>query len=452
MFKKSRWLSTLTLATLFGCSTLSPDQELNEAASLLEPRIGFAPDWSPGPSLDEPWPRPLSLEDAVRLAVVRHPQVRIGLSEIAEQRADLIQAGLLPNPVVSLAFGIPIDSGGGTPATHGIMQPLAALWSRPSRIAAAQADLRTSVFLVCHATVSLATSVGQALAALHHSKRQLALSSRESKLLLERVELLQAKERAGEATRIEVNAARIDLAKARERQVDDQKSLGIAESHLLERLGSRQQILEGDAFDFSTLPAVDSAIPSETDLLDRVATQRLDVVAAFTAAEGSDARTRLASLERLPQIGLGVGTMRNFEDRDAMFPSAQLTVPIFDVGRAAIAKAEAVEQRSLAQADRILNQAVLEVRLARLTLLEKQEHRHRIQTDLVAPRTENHSLAELAYEVGEGSRIDCAQAEARLLEAKRLHEAASLAARLAYFELLKATGGSLHSLEERRKP
>ncbi len=451
MFKTSRWLlaSVLSLA-LFGCRSLSPEEDLREASNLLKPRIGFAPGWGTS-SFEDPWNHPLTLTEAVRVAVRNHPEIRMDLARVARRRADLVQAGLLPNPVVSLGFGIPVDSGGGTPASHGVIQQLAALWNRPVKIAAAQADLRATVLNLCESTVALAATVGSTMAALHHGRNQLSLSSREVQLLTKRVELLLDRERAGEATRLEINAARVDLARAREREVDDQESLAVDRRRMLERLGSKRFAFEIEAFDFSTLPSLEDGIPLETDLLELVATQRLDVVAAFTALDGDDARTRLASWFRSSGIGAGVGYNRNFEDRDAVVPTVQLTPPLFDLGRAATAKAEAIERRSQAEADRILNQAVLEVRVAHVALTQATERRLRVDSDLLLPLRENHRLAAQTYEVGEETLSEVLRNEAQLLEAERRHESAALASRIAYFELVRAAGGSLQPIEEREE-
>lgn len=445
MHAQARWSLAALIAVLLGCRSLSIEPDLRRAAEHLEPRLGFGPEWSEAETAQKGALR-LTLEDAVRLAVERHPRIRVELAELAARRADLVEAGLLPNPVVSLAFGIPVDGGGGSPGRYNVMQAVAALWKRPARVASAEADLRAAVLRLADATVELAAGVGGSMAAVHHARRRLALSSRRVAILEERVALVRRREVAGEATRIETNSARVDLAAARQAQVNDRERVETAERGLLERLGLGGRPTDNLALDFSTLPAIETRAPSEEALLDLVATQRLDVVAAFAAAGGAEARTRVASLDRWPDLDAGAEYERNFEHRDSLAPMLRIAPPIFDTGRAALARAAAIEKRNRAEADGILQRAILETRLAHVAWNRARERWSRLGQDLLAPRRESHRLAAQAATAGEATRIEELREEALLVDAERRHEDAALGVRRAWFELLRAAGGSLDPL------
>lgn len=446
MFTRFRWPLVALLAILLGCRSLSVETDLRQATNELEPRLGFAPSW--------PQPRDnvrastststlLRLDDAVRLAIRRHPDIRVALAELQLRRADLVQAGLVPNPALSLSFGFPFDEDASPPAMHSLAMQLSALWKRPARVAAAQSDLRAFVLSLCESTVALAASVGQSMAAVHHGRVQLELATRAVDTLAARVELLAEREEAGESTRLEVNAARLGLADARRREIDARATAAAAERRLFERLGASEAGPDRHEFDFSSLPSVDLEPPTEAELLELVATQRLDVAAAYAAIEGADARARLASLERWPDIDLGVGYNRNFQRLEALGPVGRIDVPIFDTGRAALAKAEAIERRTLAEADRILAEAILETRLAHVALISAGELRAQISADSLAPARDDHRMALESYEAGEGTRDEVLRREARLIDVERRHDEATLAVRRAYFDLVRAAGGAL---------
>jgi cobalt-zinc-cadmium efflux system outer membrane protein len=448
-------LVAIPLLAAPACRSLSNEPDLRQAADRLESRVGFAPEWAPDePRASDPEEptRPLSVRESMRVAVQRHPVVREKLAELAERRADLVQADRFPNPLLTLSFGFPIDGEGGSPAMHGIRQSLSALWTRPTRVAAAEAELRAAVLSLCDVSVALAASVGRSLAEVHHRERQAGHSSREVLRLEERVELLRTIEAAGEAPRGVVNAARRELAAARRREIDDRERSAAAKRTLFERLGA--SALDAAALgsdlrvDASTLPALDAVPPSEEEVIELVVSQRLDVLAAFAALEGSEARVRSAARSRWPEMTIGVDYYRNFSERESVGPAVGLEIPIFDTGRAALAKAEAIESRTLAAADRILTEAILEARLAHVALVEARERRTRLEVDWLEPLRDDHRIVLEAFEAGEASRVEVLRREAELLEAERRLDDAALAIRVAHYELWRAAGGSLARIDD----
>ena len=112
-------------------------------------RSGYAAAW------DEPWSggeqtwdgaSPLTADQAVIVALRSNRDIRALVEEIGASRADLVQAGLLPNPVLSLTLRPPI-SGADTVMFIGdaVVQEFTALWLIPSRVRAADARLNESV-------------------------------------------------------------------------------------------------------------------------------------------------------------------------------------------------------------------------------------------------------------------------------------------------------------------
>ena len=59
-----------------GCESLDPADDLAAANALIRDRLGFEVDWF---DLGKPSPEPsrLTLEEATRLAVTRHPLIRL---------------------------------------------------------------------------------------------------------------------------------------------------------------------------------------------------------------------------------------------------------------------------------------------------------------------------------------------------------------------------------------
>ena len=121
-------------ALAVGCQSVDPGHEFATASSLVRGRTGHGlPDYLASPESFE----------AIRLALRNHPAVQQDLASIAEARADFVQSGLLPNPVLTVET---LMEGGALRLTMAAaMQSLSELWLRPSRVGAAEARLQEAV-------------------------------------------------------------------------------------------------------------------------------------------------------------------------------------------------------------------------------------------------------------------------------------------------------------------
>ena len=106
----------------------------------LERRSGYSvPASEPGRS--DLLPSTVSLEDglsedeAVTLALWNNASFQEALADLGLSRADLVQAGMLPNPTLSMLFPI-----GAKPLELTVKYPLETLLLRPRRVAAARLD------------------------------------------------------------------------------------------------------------------------------------------------------------------------------------------------------------------------------------------------------------------------------------------------------------------------
>ena len=102
------------------------------ASSLESGPEDACPEWPPRDPLDP--------DTAVSIAMSRDAIVRRSLVAIDKARAGLAQADRAPNPMIELMIGSPIDGLSGAPAMGMAVQQLTWLWTRPHRLAAADAD------------------------------------------------------------------------------------------------------------------------------------------------------------------------------------------------------------------------------------------------------------------------------------------------------------------------
>ena len=101
----------IATALLAGCVTLSPDGGIDKVQALARERIGndaTVPRKDADPAATaaatrELLQKPLTVEAAVRIALLNNADLKSSLAEVGISEADLVQAGRLPNP--GFSFG-----------------------------------------------------------------------------------------------------------------------------------------------------------------------------------------------------------------------------------------------------------------------------------------------------------------------------------------------------------
>ena len=175
-----RGAGVLLLASLsMGCAVHSPHDRgtvstevLDRTGHALRPEPGTGPDLPDGVSLGDG----LSEDEAVAIALWRNPDLEVTLAEMGLAKADLVEAGLIKNPIFSLLFPL-----GPKQLEFTLTWPIEALWQRPRRVAAAQLDMSRTAERLVQGGLDLVRDVRVAYtdALLDEERARLAAESRD---------------------------------------------------------------------------------------------------------------------------------------------------------------------------------------------------------------------------------------------------------------------------------
>ena len=373
----------------------------------------------------------LSSDEAVATALWNNAAFQVTLSQLGFARADLVDAGMLTNPVLSLLFPL-----GPKQFEATLRWPIEVLWERPKRRAAAQLALDVTASSLVQSGLDLALAVR-----LSHADYSLAIDRQrlatETAAALERIDTLtQSRLAAGDIGALEARVARVDAARGRQ---DADRA-----AHDVRLARERLRLLMGLAADDSAVDRIQaSAAPgacgAAADLLPRALAARPDVRAAEIAVEAAGARLGWERRRVLAFTAVldanGQGT-QGFEAG----PGVDVGLPIFNRNQGGRLRAETELQRASAAYVAIQQQVGLDVREAVTLLDQAQESRTAWRTTLVTPLEANLADAEDAYRAGDSSFLFVLENSRRLIEA-RLRErelAADEARALARIE--RATG------------
>lgn len=433
------------LLALGGCASLDPKPDINRAASTVAERSGVTPTWT------EPWEAsltswdgrsPLKVEQALVMALRNNREIRAEVEQIAASRADLVQAGLLPNPVLGLTLRFPFDPvSGGTFIGAQVVQSFTALWLRDGKIRAADARLNQTVLDISDKALRLVAEVKVTHARIVFGQRKIALTDENIATIQKSIDSLESRIRGGEGTPLDVNRARQQLAKAQAERALVVRDLSRERRRMLELIG-----FAAEGADWTVEASVDDSGVTSIDEPAAIAlagSQRLDVAAARSIVEAQRADLSVEEKSRLKDFGLGADFERDVDGKKSIGPVIEVGIPIFDTNAARIAKAGSLARVALATYEAVSQRAVREARIAWIDLDSAARLAEQYRSTVLAISERNLTLAEAALKSGQADVTVLLDAQRELVDARRTLNDLERDAALARIALEQAVGGKL---------
>lgn len=438
----------LPVLILSGCAgSLDPAPDIQRADDLTAQRTGIVPDWKTQSCALWDGDSDLTADDAVRYAVSGHREIRASLERIAASRADLVQSGLLPNPVlnVGLAFqfaGTPAD----TSVAVSVTQSLVALLQRDDRMKAADADLEHQILATSDLALAIAAKARAAHARVYYAQKQVIEQQAAVANAERSVGAARKRFDAGEATSLHVNRQRLLLLRLTAQLARRETDLATRKRELAAAVCRADAPMAWSAVEPSGLSVFDPATIDEDRVVALALEQRLDAAAADATARAALMRAGIEADWRWlagQDLQAGVGYQHTDDGADEIGPALTVPIPIFDTGDARTAKARAEARHAVLMAQDIREEAILEARLALIASRSAAMLAANYDTEIVALAHENLELAQQSFNAGESDLTVLLEAEEALVSARsdliELQEQAALAR----IELERAVGGRL---------
>ena len=355
---------------LGGCVSFTPDNGFSAVEKALRDNTGKQLAWARSDGevsaidarVAELLAGPLTVDDAVQVALLNNKGLQASFFELGIGEADLVQAGRLPNPGFVFTRHTRGDE---LEIERGLFFNIARLLTMPLKI-----EMETRRFEQVRADVTLRTL---ALAAQTRQAYFVALAAEESVRYMAQVR--KAADASEELARRMLQAGNWSkLQQAREQGFAADAGLNVARAER-SRTASREKLtrlmgLWGAQVQF-TLPPRLPDLPAEardTPDVERMAmAQRIDLQAARM---GADALAKNLGLTRITGFVnvIEIGATRETSNTEPVRRGYEiaLELPIFDWGDARVAKAESLYRQALARTGEIAVNARSEVREAYL--------------------------------------------------------------------------------------
>jgi cobalt-zinc-cadmium efflux system outer membrane protein len=344
--------SFIVLLNLCGCaSMLAPaDAGFGDVETVVEDRIGYELVWSRelrdggiiSPVVRDLLTDDLTADEAVQIALLNNRRLQAIYEDLGVSQADLIQAGLLENPVFEGSVKL---HAGDDVLELGVVQDFLSVFTIPLRRARARADFKQAKNRVAGEVIGLA---GQTRIAFYrHQAAQQELTLQEATLL--------AADASYDAAQRLFDAGNItELARANERALYEQAKIGVSTAELaaantretlnvLMGLYGKHTAWTADA----TLPDVPEEIVAHKNLERRAIQASLDLAAARWQVEAAGQTLGMARLESvIPELGAGVDSEREADGTWFAGPLLEAALPIFDWGQGSRRRAEGEARRA----------------------------------------------------------------------------------------------------------
>ncbi len=453
-------LVALLLALANGCASRSK-QVSTQVSKQVEERTGHS--LNPNPAAGFTLPTGVSLigglseDDAVAIALWNNAAFQSDLTALGFARADLIEAGQLRNPMLTLLFPWGPKQ---LEATANL--PLEVFWQRPRRVAAATTEIERVGESLVQTGLNLVRDVKVAYTDLALASERIRIATISLQQRSEIAQIVQARLRDGDISEMETAASQLEARQAQELISRLQGDAVIAKERLrfllgmsasdasFELVASMQTLplaagstrtvgLNHQAVSSTNAASAQSSNQEVNDLVKQALASRPDLRAAEIAIEAAGKR---AKWERSRIFSLTAILDANAQGKEGFEagPGIQAELPIFNRNKGGITRAEAEIDRAARQYIAIRQRIALDVREAYAQLQQSRQSLAVWQRDILPVIDAEIRAAEKAFADGEVAYLFVLETSRKLYDARLQGAEASAAIRRATAHLERAVG------------
>lgn len=454
---------------LSGCASTSARPGFRDMAQAVEDRIGHKIYWNQSKQEDAKVEEaveamikePLSAASAVQIALLYNRSLQATYEELSVAQADVVQAGLLRNPVFSASLGFRTGIGGdagsivtATPEPKvglGVEIDFLGLLLLSARKTLAGSQFEEAKLRVGDAVLGLAADVRRHYYELQGALQVMAMRRTIDEAAEASAELAQRQEEAG--TLSELNAAN-------ERALFQGVRLELAASELETQLArerlTRLMGLWGPKTTWeipARLPELPAKDPDLSHVESLAIARRFDVAAARQSVQSIAHALSITSGARwIGGSSVGVATERDLHEPWTVGPEVNLELPIFDQGQASMARLEAELRQGQHKLAALAVEARSEVRAVRVRVAAARATAEYYRGSVIPLRERIVALSQQHYDAMLLGVYQLIQAKQSEVDAYRQYIEAVRDYWIAWSDLERASGGRISPPQAASQP
>lgn len=333
------------LSIVLSCASIQKKPGFDEVQDRISNRSGFQVQWNQGTEedalvehkVDSLLSNTLSLDAAVQITLLNNRRLKVLYQDLGIAQADVVQAGLLRNPVFSGGIGFPFD-GSAPDLLFGASFNFLDFLYIPLRKSVSKAMFEAAKLRVSGAVLEKTAHAKMAYYKVQADQQNLELqkqivaategSYKAAEKLYEAGNIIELNYRNEQAlyerANIDLQTAQVQLIKSKEAL---NRMMGVSGKRTSWTIEQRLPLAEAVSYEWNTIEQ--KAIDASLDLASLG-----EEITAYGKVLGLTRREAL-----FPQLELGVEYERE-GDRE-IGPEASISIPLFDQGQAKNAKAVA---------------------------------------------------------------------------------------------------------------
>jgi cobalt-zinc-cadmium efflux system outer membrane protein len=288
----------------------------------------------------------LSPDGAAVLAVLLNPSLRAVRDQRALSSAQLLDAGLLPNPEPTYSLDAPTGgdtTGRVTAYGLGLNWDVTSLIFRVSKIGRAKAHDAAVALDIAWQEWQVAQAAKAAVYQVVSLQNQIALAEQVRQRMAQSQAQIHKAVADGSMTVNALNAAQVASRQANENLLDLKKQADQQHLQLRRLLGLPTHTQIRLSKDINLPSQVE--LPIKTTLLEGLEQRRLDLLALRRGYDNQEAAVRVAIMEQFPRIGIGPTIGRDTDKLRTTGFGLTIELPIFNRSQGKIATERATRQK-----------------------------------------------------------------------------------------------------------
>lgn len=411
LFHNIRFYLILIAAAISGCQSIpatldksdvlqkviAHDQQLSKSTTLLDQQTAI--------KLDEK--AILTESEAVLFALNNNATFKSLLTDLKLAKADLVDAGLLPNPELLFAFGMP-----NKPYRYAIDLPIELLWLRPIRLRTMKHEADATAYRLTQSGLNLIRDVRISYAQAVLSQEQFKVAEAAYQLRNNIYKLSLKRLEAGDINGKDILLAQNDAATAKRDWELAQYEVKVKMQNLLFWLGAGQNV-QNIALSPNFVPACTAHEVEQ--LLSQSLEHRPDILSAQYLVDAAKEKIKLSKLDWLKFTATADATSGTVNGHK-LGPAIRTTLPIANQNQGAISRAEAALEKVELNLEALKQQATLEVRTTHLQYQQSCYDWHALQNHIMPTVQQMINLTQQAYQKGDISYLQTLEANRQILD------------------------------------
>ncbi len=393
-------------------------------------------------------PAKLSLEDALRIAEARNPQVIVAQQGVVGAEADVISARKRPNPEFTVVSeGMPLSQQERPPffnnqeLSFAVQQELESGGRRRLRTQQAQYGVQASRALAQDVVRQLRFEVRRAYMQVVLAKAD----DEAARTTLEQIDKVLALNRAryeqGELSGIELRRLQVERFRFADDVFAAELAFKNARSGLLALMNVTPLDQPFDTIDaFVATPTPAPALPADiAEAAARALSARPDVEAARSEQERARSGLQLQRALATPSVAVGAGLKRDF-GTNGFVVNLGVPLPLFNRNEGGVARAAAEERQAAARLTAVQTTVSLEVQEAVNAVDVSRRRAAYAEGEYLKNAIETRDIVLASYKSGAATLIDYLDAERSLREALRVRNRTRFDYQISLFQYEAAVG------------